>query len=550
MKKAIYIYPNNPFQNHSKRLQYLNLKNNREKRLDKTDSHFMLHFTGYSMYPFLKPGDRIVAKPVPSNAFQIGDVAVMRTSTNRLLVHRIVRILPHDTGILKGDSLLKSDSKPAALSTLCGRVDAVIRKNRFISISTGPKAQFKRVYAWLSLKGLTAGALKLRVKYLFMKRRYSNTFEIPGKEMKFIGATLGNVSPQPFSNLDNNRLIRTAFREGVGGILYYYLKKKDIPSPLLTHLRTYYENTAAVNLIHMAALVQLEEALKAEEIEVMVLKGVSLLDTVYSGIGMRPMDDLDLMVRPRDRKRIANILTGLGYKRDSRLMHVYKMERITIDVHSHALNIDRIANRASLFPRGMKPIWESAVPWRKDVRWIKRPNDVDNVFLLSQHLMKHSFSRLVWLVDILQIVKAQDDAFWKRLHERMVYLKQRRPFLHILYLLHRYFDFKPPEGSGFNDSSKALSGIEKGILELRIQGRPMNRLGPLLALFSIPTLRGQITFFWETVFPNKEVLNQEFINTVNRERLLFYPSRVFHTAAILIRQTSFFIAALVQLKRQ
>ncbi len=518
--------------------------------MDKTDSHFLLHFTGYSMYPFLKPGDRIVVKRVPSNAFQIGDIAVVSIPPNRLMVHRIVRMLPHGKGVLKGDSLLKPDPEPAELSTLWGRVDGVIRKDRFISVSTGPKAQFKKVYAWLSLKGLTSGALKFRARRFFIERHRSNTFEIPGKEMKCILAMLGNALPESFSNLDNDRLISIAFKEGIGGILYYYLKEKNVPEPLLTALREYYQNIAALNLVHLAALVRLEEALKDEEIEVLVLKGASLLDAVYLGIGMRPMDDLDLMVRPWDRERVANVLIRLGYKREARLRHVYKRERVTMDLHSHALNIDRIASRASLFPRGMKPVWKNAVPWRKDVRWLRRPDDTDNVFLLSQHLMKHSFSRLIGLVDILLIVRDRDDAFWKRLHDRMVYLKQMRPFLYILYLLNRYFGLKPPKGSGFNNSLRALPRIERSILDLRIQGRPMNRLGPLLALFSIQTLRGRIIFFWETVFPKKEVLNQEFISTIKGERLLFYPSRIFHTTAILIRRVSFFITAIIWSKRQ
>ena len=47
-----------------------------------------------------------------------------------------------------------------------------------------------------------------------------------------------------------------------------------------------------------------------------------------------------------------------------------------------------LAARAS----GMEPIWETSLPWKDGYCRLRRPDDVDNLLLLSQHIMKHSFS--------------------------------------------------------------------------------------------------------------------------------------------------------------
>jgi hypothetical protein len=52
-------------------------------------------------------------------------------------------------------------------------------------------------------------------------------------------------------------------------------------------------------------------------IEVMPLKGAVLTTVPGLDPAVRPMADLDLLVRPGDRERMATVLTGLGYARDA-----------------------------------------------------------------------------------------------------------------------------------------------------------------------------------------------------------------------------------------
>ena len=498
------------------------------------------------MYPFLKPGDRVIAKRVSPNILQVGDVAVAPSSTDHLVVHRLVKLLPEGRGIFKGDSLLQPDPEPVELSTISGRVEAIVRGERLIPISSGLRSRMRGLYALLSLNGLTIGALKLKAKNLLMRLFPGDESSDFGKERRFILGILCGHSPGVATDLDWMKIEEIAFEEGVVGILYRHLKDRDIPQSALSPLKEHYQSIAAQNLINLYTFGKLEDALCSEKIEIIALKGASLQDNLYPGVGMRPMGDLDLMVRPEEQERFVNLLERLGYKSNPLSPHFFNKGGVLIDLHIHALNIDRIANRAGLFPTGMEPVWANSVPWGEGYQWLRRPYNMDNILLLSLHLMKHSFSRLIWLVDIYELLRGQDNRFWTRLSKRADQLFQRRPLSYTLYLLKRLFGLEPPEGSGFEDLSKDLSRLERGILGAKLQGGSVDRSGPVLAVFCVRGFMNRIAFGWETLFPKKEIVKQEFTGSIGGRRTSFYPYRFCQMSVILLRHFSMILGSLIR----
>ncbi|MBN1832488.1 MAG: nucleotidyltransferase family protein [Deltaproteobacteria bacterium] len=488
------------------------------------------------MHPFLKPGDRVIAEKVSPESLQVGDVAIIADSRECFVIHRLVKILPQKKGICKGDSRLESDPEPVELSVISGRVGAIVRNNRLIPVSTGFRSRMKRVYAWLSLRNLTIGALRLKTKNVLMRLFPMNELNDPGQEIRYINRALSGHLTLKTPHLDWKGLKERAYAEGVAGILYHRLKDTDIPPSTLSQLRRHYQSVVAQNLITLDTLDKLEHALGNERIEAMTLKGASLLEYAYPNLGMRIMSDLDIMVRPEQYERFISLLHRLGYEPDSMIPHYLHKGRSVIDVHIHALNTDRIANRAKLFPSGMEPVWANALPWKEGYRWIRRPDDVDNVLLLAQHLMKHSFSNLIWIFDIHMLVKNRDSTFWTSLQKRANHLAQTRPLSYALYLTKNLFEVGPPQNSWFNQFLGDLSRLERGMLGARINGQTFHRLGPLMALFCLPGFKARITFLWETLFPKKAVIEQEFYNLHRGKRLLFYPGRVFQIAALALKQ--------------
>jgi len=69
--------------------------------LEKSADYFTLRFNGDSMYPFLRPGDKIVVRRVSPHFLEIGDIVMVPGSANQLLVHPLVKILPKGKRLLK-----------------------------------------------------------------------------------------------------------------------------------------------------------------------------------------------------------------------------------------------------------------------------------------------------------------------------------------------------------------------------------------------------------------------------------------------------------------
>lgn len=61
-------------------------------------------------------------------------------------------------------------------------------------------------------------------------------------------------------------------------------------------------------------LLRLDEATRARGIAVVPLKGSALLGLGVHGAGVRPMSDIDLLVRPVDEAKLAEVLQSLGYR--------------------------------------------------------------------------------------------------------------------------------------------------------------------------------------------------------------------------------------------
>jgi len=107
------------------------------------------------------------------------------------------------------------------------------------------------------------------------------------------------------------------FTQGLGAVLYRKIADTEVGSGLpvefLSWLQSAYLNNKARNTrLYEDLLILLAEA-NRDGIEVMPLKGILLAQKYYPDIGLRPMADLDLLVRPGDRQRIAAILTKHGY---------------------------------------------------------------------------------------------------------------------------------------------------------------------------------------------------------------------------------------------
>jgi putative nucleotidyltransferase-like protein len=125
-------------------------------------------------------------------------------------------------------------------------------------------------------------------------------------------ARLGGLSPDEW-----NEVVASALANQVGPLLYSRLKELAddgrLPRERLQVLRAAYLATAERNLRLYRELAVVLTALRQAGIPVIVLKGAHLAKAVYGNIALRPMGDLDLLVKAADLSRAAAALRDLGY---------------------------------------------------------------------------------------------------------------------------------------------------------------------------------------------------------------------------------------------
>lgn len=92
---------------------------------------------GHSMVPFICDGDVIEITPLRSKPRPGQVVAYIQPERGNLVVHRLVGF-QHDRAILQGDAAF-SLPEPAALESILGRVQRVIRQGKPVWAGLGPE---------------------------------------------------------------------------------------------------------------------------------------------------------------------------------------------------------------------------------------------------------------------------------------------------------------------------------------------------------------------------------------------------------------------------
>jgi hypothetical protein len=117
--------------------------------------------------------------------------------------------------------------------------------------------------------------------------------------------------------LNWNDIFESAFRHGVLPLLYTNIRRVNedhiVGQDVIDRLQKVYLVTAAMNMRLYAELRRILDAFHNEGIEVIVLKGAALAETVYGDIGLRSMGDIDLLVKQENLSRADKIMTDLRY---------------------------------------------------------------------------------------------------------------------------------------------------------------------------------------------------------------------------------------------
>jgi hypothetical protein len=336
-----------------------------------------------------------------------------------------------------------------------------------------------------------------------------------------------------------DNLAALAELEGVAGFFYYHLKDLDlfdsVSQTALKRLEDRYNQTKKYTLAVVANARALADKLEQTGIPVMVLQGLSLT-RLYGDKGLRPLGDVDLMVKPGHKEGFKQLLGQAGYQAVyPAYPDILYKDDLMVDIHTHVLNLDRIHNRRHIFPADLTPMWEKAVPFFEQQDGLLLPDPFDNFVALAAHALKHSYSRLIWLVDLHECLLEIGDkpGGWGEVVKRVRFWQQERIVLYALILVENIFGLQVPLPVKQELGIGRLNILEKHLLRLKLRGFSSRGLCYVLWLCNIRGAGNKLKFIKETVFPKDEVMAQVIQDKSWSGRRSGYFRRVVETISLV-----------------
>ena len=310
------------------------------------------------------------------------------------------------------------------------------------------------------------------------------------------------------SNVDLNNIDPGSYR--LFPLLYFNLRLNGIEDPLMNIFQWVYRTTRNKNEILFQNISELLKNFYNESIQVMLLKGTSLILLYYKDYGLRPMIDFDILVHTEEASDAIKLLTKLGWRSTitplkgfTKMRFLSKLgwtpkerpfedfskeyfsvrhahdfinpDKFTIDLHWHLLHGYNDVNADLDF-------WEGAVRTRVDDVPTFALNPTDQLLRVCAHGVKwNSVPPIRWIADAMMIVNnAQEEINW----ERMIALAKRHrlilPINGALNYLRSFLEIPIPETVLMELQTFSISTTE--YFEYRVRTRSPRILDGLVEL--------------------------------------------------------------------
>jgi len=128
------------------------------------------------------------------------------------------------------------------------------------------------------------------------------------------------------------------------------------------------------------------------------------------------------------------------------------------------------------------------------------------------HTIKHYADRLIWLVDLKNLLQDWPASDWGPLVTRCQELGQENAVDYIMFLLTQLFDLREPIADPDSLDLNRLNRLEKMILGNRLNGKPLPVWSPMFLFTSGKNFSKKAAFIFESLFPRPEILRQVFAN--------------------------------------
>lgn len=271
--------------------------------------------------------------------------------------------------------------------------------------------------------------------------------------------------------------------------------------------------TIGRNLLIYAELAKVLNRFNEEQIPVIVLKGAAFAETVYENIGERTMDDVDLLVKPRDIERTKNLMFELGYQQypDGDWVFAKSDSFFPIEITD---NIFYLRNK--VIPYSDKScqqftIWQSAQKTKiAGVETLILSPEDSLIYVAVHGIIHHGLTKPIWVNDIIQIIKKYADRInWIIFLDKVTRYHLWVPVYYSFFTVTEINNLVP----GFVIS--AINKHKPDVIEQKLYQWIINKSDPypynyLLRLFTIYGIINKLKFVWQFLVPSKEFVVRRY----------------------------------------
>jgi len=362
------------------------------------------------------------------------------------------------------------------------------------------------------------------------------------------------------SPLDWDCFLRKARENGISAVVYSRLKeiKKDcphIPSFIYKELKKDYFLNATKNSLIFEELGKVLETVRKAGLQAIILKGAVLAEKMYGNLALRPMTDVDLLVKKEDLLRLDEQLKILGYKpsdisvEDIDFSSTYlttldyrslASNSPSFHVHWHFVN-STIPNESYIKRIKIEDIWRDAEKTKiADVETlVMAPHHL--LIHLSEHALRvtHSLSKLSFFCDIDEAVNHYGERLdWERLKKESLKFNLSRMVYLSLYFTAKFLETKIPEDVLAKLKPERFSLGERIFMNSISNNKRFPGLSYLVHLAMNNGFLRKINFLEKTLFPPPQIMAQRSYIPRSKFSYMHYIQRISEVLSRLAKTLS------------
>jgi hypothetical protein len=337
-------------------------------------------------------------------------------------------------------------------------------------------------------------------------------------------------------------LLEEAQYNALTPVVYALLRRADyldrLPPAVARALQKASARTAVDNALRLRALAHILAALAEEGITPILLKGISLLHTVYRQPNMRPMVDMDIMVLADELQPALDCLQRGGYRPVYPEQFPGAYEVVThhielvhpeptygyLELHHYWLDVPEGMKHASV--RELRQRAQTVAVGQSGYEAYVLGVE-DQILQMAAHAASHSPATVHWLwfYDLLQLIRTYEDVIdWDVTLDRASAYQLVLPLQWVLPLLHEQLAAPIPPSVLARLASLPVTKAEKSRFAPDRRGGQTRLVDGLQKLRSGSWQR-RVHFAWSLLFPQWHYMQAAYPADNGLKLIVRYPLR-------------------------